>query len=183
MPTINIALGPEWGALEQRLRQLPDKVERQILRTALRAEAKPIAATAKTILAQNVALNERRAGRFEESTGRLEKSIKVRARRAKRDVVSVFVGTSARDNMFTGDEFYGAFVEYGHMTISREQIKARVASDPTNTTGWRGRRAPAYPFIKPAFERHEASAREGIIQRVRAGIEAAFAGNPVVVAG
>lgn len=183
MATLNVTLGPEWAALDERLRQLPMKIEKQILRTALRAEAKPIGATARTILRQNVTANERSSGRFEDSTGRLERSIRVRARRAKRDTVAVFVGTSRWDNLFTGDEFYGAFVEYGHSTVSRERRQALRLSDPDNKSGKAGRYVKPYPFIQPAFERHEASARANIIRRVQAGVEAAFAGNPVVVAG
>lgn len=83
--------------LNRKLKTLEAKVEKKITRQALRAGAKVIAKEAKA--------------RAPVDTGMLRSKIKVWALKRSRKRIGVLVGTSAKE--YTGDQFYGAFVEYG----------------------------------------------------------------------
>lgn len=105
-----------------RLRQLPAKFRNKIARKALRAGAHVLHAA----VLQNVARR----------TGRLARSVKVRASRTKKPgAIRFAVVTSEKDNMFTGDAFYGAFMEFGFKAgprrkDNRKQIAPRPAFRP-----------------------------------------------------
>lgn len=86
-------------------RTVEDSLQKKVLRRAMRNAAQPIAKQAKA--------NVRR------KSGDLSKSIKVRAKkRNKRGIVGVSVATSKDDNLFKGNQFYGAFQEFGTSTIA-----------------------------------------------------------------
>lgn len=85
-----------------KMASMPERLQKKLIRRAARPAAKEVAAAAK--LAAPVL------------TGALEDSIKVRAlRRSRRNkgIIGVSVRTSERDSMFSGDQFYGAFQEFG----------------------------------------------------------------------
>src|SRR3954447_12368252 len=89
------------GAKEliSKLKTLEPRIERKLLRQALRAGAKVIQAEAQA--------------RVPVKTGRGRKGIKVRAMsRMKRGTVGVKVQTSEGD--YQGDEFYLSFIERGY---------------------------------------------------------------------
>jgi len=83
--------------LNKKLKQLESKIEKKIIRQALRAGAKVIAKEAKQLAPVD--------------TGELKSKIKVWALKRSRKKIGVLVGTSAKE--YTGDQFYAAFVEYG----------------------------------------------------------------------
>lgn len=93
--------------LEKQLRKLPNRVEKKVVRQALRAGAKPILAAAKANVATMTA----------PQTGRLAKGLQLRAIRRSRGRMGYRVATKPRE--FYGIEpddkwFYPAVVEYGH---------------------------------------------------------------------
>lgn len=83
--------------LNRKLKTLESKIEKKITRQALRAGAKIVVKEAKL--------------RAPVDSGELKSKIKVWALKRSRRRIGVLVGTSA--TMYTGDQFYGAFVEYG----------------------------------------------------------------------
>ena len=83
--------------LNRKLKQLESKIEKKLVRQALRAGAKVVAEEAKQLAPVD--------------TGELKSKIKVWALKRSRKRIGVLVGTSAKE--YTGDQFYAAFVEYG----------------------------------------------------------------------
>jgi HK97 gp10 family phage protein len=85
--------------IEKRLKQLPQKVAKKVVRKAVREGAKPILKAAQS--------------KVPVKTGALKKSLKVRAMKAKlaKGGAGVHVGVS--DQWFKGDLFYGGMVEFG----------------------------------------------------------------------
>ena len=91
------------------LENLPSKVSKRVLRKALRAGAKPIAAAAKNLAPSK--------------SGALRSSIKVRSGKRSRRGMSIIVGLGA--DWYKGDQFYAAFVEFGYRVGSRKLGDAR----------------------------------------------------------
>jgi len=120
-------------ALDRKLRRLEKRAAKKVLKRGLRSGAKVIQREAKS--------------RAPVLTGATRKSIRVRAmKKQKRGVVGISVRTSKFDNLFTGDQYYAAFVEFG---TSRMEAK---------------------PFLEPAFEARKHEASETIKREVAAGI-------------
>ncbi len=86
--------------VDDRLKALPEKLLKQALRSATRDIAK---------LTLRMARDE-----APHDTGELERSLTVKALKRSRRW-KWFVGSSVqtREGMFTGDQFYGGFLEYG----------------------------------------------------------------------
>lgn len=84
--------------LDAAMRELPKKIARQGIRKPLRAGAKVVLAEAKRNAPRGV-------------TGNLRRSLKVRAGKRKKGIISMRVTTS--EGWFKGDEFYAGFVEFG----------------------------------------------------------------------
>jgi len=119
--------------LDKKLRELEPKLARKVTRKALRDAAKMTAAKAKEL----VPVDE----------GDLRDSIRVRSGKSRKGTVSVIVTTSASDNLFTGESYYGAFLEFGTSTIE------------------------ARPYLRPALEQTAQAATALIRDRLAAGIE------------
>jgi len=117
--------------LEKKLLSFEPKLGRKIIRQALRAGAKVIHTAAKA----NVPVD----------TGALKQSLKVKAMRKRRHSYGVMVATS--DGWFKGDEFYGAFLEFGTSKM------------------------PAKPFVRPAFDAEKDNAEKIIKNQLQQGIE------------
>lgn len=83
----------------KKLQNLEPKVAKKVVRKTLRTGAKIM----QTEVKQNVPVDE----------GNLRKSLKVKAGKRKKGSISVAVTTSAEDNLYKGDQFYGAFQEFG----------------------------------------------------------------------
>lgn len=119
--------------LEKKLKSLEPKIAKKLVRQSLRKAAKPILAVART--------------KCPVDTGTLKKSIKIRAMRRKKNSFGVLVGTALK--WFTGDTFYGAFVEFGTSKMS------------------------ARPFMRPAFDEKKGEAEEILKQEITSGINEA----------
>ena len=117
--------------LEKKLLSFEPKLGRKVVRQALRKGAKVIQSAAKS----NVPVK----------SGALKKSIKVRALKKRRQSYGVMVATS--DGWFKGDEFYGAFLEFGTSKM------------------------PAKPFVRPAFDAEKDNAEKIIKNQLQQGIE------------
>lgn len=109
--------------LIRKLNSLPGRVQRGAFRTAARKSGKILASEQKR--------------RAPVESGQTKRAIKVRAIKRTRTGVGVTVGTSQKD--YTGDQFYAAFVEYGHKQGHRRLGANRVF-------------IPARPFLRPAFD-------------------------------
>jgi len=117
--------------LNRKLKTLESKVEKKLTRQALRAGARVIAKEAKL--------------RAPVDTGTLRSKIKVWALKRSRTRIGVLVGTSAKD--YTGNQFYGAFAEYGTKDI------------------------PAKPYLGPAADAKGSEAAKVVEKTLAEGIE------------
>ena len=86
--------------LQKLLNALPGKVQKKIMRQALREAAKVVAVEARALAPVGA-----------EDGGTLRASIKVRAAKGKRGTIGAEVVTG--EGFFQGKTFYGAFVELG----------------------------------------------------------------------
>jgi len=138
--------------LDRKFQELPKRVEKKILREALRPAAKMI---------QRQAVSN-----FPERTGTARQSLKVRAgKRSRRtpDQVSIVVITAA--GWFKGPAFYVPFVELGHK-FGKRSLPNR-------------RQIPGIHAIKKALDQQGETAKQDAIKRIAEGIEreaAALAG-------
>jgi len=124
--------------LQRKLKALDIKMQKKIIHKALRAAAKPILAQSKATAPV--------------LSGRLKKSLKLRARRARRGVFGVQVMTGTRQELGIPagyPYYYPAAVEYGHA------------------------RAPAHPFLRPALEANRQKGINIAANVIRQGIEEA----------
>ena len=117
--------------LERKLVSMEPKLARKHVMRTLRMAARPILTRAKALVPVE--------------TGALKKSLKIRALKKRKHSHGVMVATSK--GWFAGDEFYGAFVEFG-----------------TNRT-------PSHPFVRPAFDAEKKNAERIIAAELRKGIE------------
>lgn len=92
--------------LDRKLKRLGSKEAKKLVTKAAREAVKPILLTARRYAPKD--------------TGRLQKSIKVRALKRKKGRFGVRVTTGESDNQFRGRTFYGAFAEYGWTPGSRK---------------------------------------------------------------
>jgi len=116
-PYISIAvLGSR--SLQKRFDRFEKNVQKKIVRQALRAAARPMLVAAKA--------------KVPVDTGRLKKSLRLRALKQRRGIfgVQVRTGTRAELGMWIGDKtgYYPASVEWGHGSV------------------------PARPYLRPAFD-------------------------------
>jgi HK97 gp10 family phage protein len=112
-----------------KLSELENKAANKVTRKALRAGAKVIQTQAQA----NAPVK----------SGLLKKSIKVRAGKSRKGIISIIVGVGKK--WFTGPSFYAAFVEFGHKTgkrRSRGKVRARGDSR---------KEIPGKHFIEQAF--------------------------------
>jgi HK97 gp10 family phage protein len=100
------------GKIRSMLINLPKKIRNKILREEMRKAAKTLVAPAK---AATPVLS-----------GKLRKSVKVRAAKKLKQSIGVTIGYSEKP--FTGDTFYGAFLEWG-WRIGKRPSRAKRATD------------------------------------------------------
>jgi len=139
--------------LDRKFQELPAKVEKKVLREALRPAA-------KIILAQVQADAPTRSGKTKQS-------FKVRAKkRSRRDKTYVGVQVVTSKALFQGPQFYVAFEDFGHRFGPRSLGDAR-------------KQYPGSHFTEHAFEKKAEDAKADAIKRIAAGIEreAASAGG------
>lgn len=133
-----------------RLKVLPSKMPKKIFKKALRAGAKIVLAEAK----KNAPVK----------TGALRKSLKVRAGRAGKNRVSMLVSTRRGD--FKGNEFYGAFQEFGWKAGKRKGKHGRAFA------GDKRKKIEGKHYIERAYDSKKKAATDAVIAELRAGLDA-----------
>lgn len=88
-----------WEPLRAKLKALPTKVQRRVVRPAMRDAGKIVLASAKNTVPTG-------------ATGNLSRSLRLRAKKRTRKG-TIGVNVSAGAAFFRGPTFYGGFVEYG----------------------------------------------------------------------
>jgi HK97 gp10 family phage protein len=129
--------------LDTALKQLEPKLQKKVLRQAMRESLKPVRSAVKA---------EAPVG----ETGDLAKSVKIKSGKRKKDTIRLNVQIGAGD--FKGATYYAAFVEYGHHIGSRKLGDARTLQ-------------PANDYMKRAFDQTKEQARETARRLILAGIE------------
>lgn len=148
--------------LNAKLKALPDKLAVKVLKGALMEAAQPILHAARS--------------KAPVDTGLLVSSIKVRSGVSiRRGVVRATVGTSSGD--YHGDEFYAAFIEYGHRQGKRTRwVKAKgklgKLQAAVEKAGDSRPFVPAQPFMRPAFDENKEKALRIFVEELRAGLDA-----------
>lgn len=156
------------AALEQALRQLPDKIAKNALRGAVYSGAKIIRDEARIMAPRysgRVSKNHPPPGTLKrsiitkhipEQSGRERQTFFVTVRSGKR-----YRNQGKKGNL-SQDAFYWRWVEFGHRVAppnSRKNGRLRRASQPT---GQSVIYVPARPFMRPAFEARKYRAVETI---------------------
>ena len=108
--SLRIVLGiPE---LDRKLRSLPAKLEKKVVRQALREALKPLLAATRQAAPQGL-------------TGQLRRAVRLRAaKRTRKGNIRFIVQIGA--GFFVGKTFYGSFVELGTKYIEARHFMTRV---------------------------------------------------------
>lgn len=131
--------------LDRKFQELPAKVEKKVLREALRPAAKIILAQAKS----NAPV----------LTGNTKESLKVRAaKRSRRTKNYVGIQVVTGKDFFQGQTFYAAFEEFGHRIGPRRLGDAR-------------KQFPGVHFIEHAYEQKADEAKALALKLIAEGIE------------
>lgn len=138
--------------LDEALQSLPDKLQRNVLRAALRAGGKPIADEAKRLVPVD--------------SGRLQKSIKVTSRLVQgTPTAKVSVGGRKK-----GQPFYAHLIEFGtaaHAIMAREGTKSLFINGVAVGKYVEHPGAKAKPFMRPAMDSQARTAVERFSEVVR----------------
>ncbi len=145
--SITLEGGP---ALDKALTELEARVSRKIVSASLRSGAKVVQRQAQSL--------------SPERTGALRKSIKVKAGRVKRGsgTTSINVGTGKK--WFVGDQFYGAFQEFGWRAGKRPSKKSGADNRP---------QMPGEHFMEYAYDTRAAQAVAVIVADAKQRIDEA----------
>ncbi len=136
MSFINISLLGD-KALQRKLDALPNKLAKKVMRQALREGARPVLASAKA----NAPV----------LTGRMKKSLKLRAMKARRGNFGVVIMTGTREQLGIDPKdksYYPFAVEFG---FKRHNV-------------------PAHPFIRPALDDNREKSTRIIARLIGAGV-------------
>lgn len=128
-------------AVQGQLTELDKKFQNKVIRKGLRAGGKVWQSAAR--------------GEAPVQTGKLKRSIKVRSGKRKRDSISITVGMGAKD--YTGEAFYGSFIEYGYHIGKRSLGDSRKAQK-------------ANPFMQRAYDQSKDEASEAAIEAMKGEI-------------
>jgi HK97 gp10 family phage protein len=119
--------------LLRKLRELPKKLENEIIDAALYDGGLPMLDRAKSLVPVD--------------TGKLRDSLKIVTAPRRKNSHLVRVGTDAGD--YAGETFYGSFIEYGYKRGARKShrkmTEAQKAADTRPAV-------PAQPYLRPAFD-------------------------------
>lgn len=137
--------------LDALLKQLPEKLERNVMRSALRAGAKHMAEKVKSNIpvAKPNEVNVDKYGGYE---GALRDSVRI-GTRSKRGVVTAYVRAGGNSKGKSADTYYAQWVEYGttrHNIDSKHgylKINGRRVKAPVSHPG-----AKPHPFMRPAVD-------------------------------
>lgn len=149
------------SALEKALNELPEKIERNIIRSALRAGLKSIKAEAEA--------------RVPVRSGELRKSIKIKAKLIKgRPVAAVTAGNKQAwyahlVEFGTGGFYEGTGKSVGGPYVIKAKTKRGLfipgGAHPVMSVTHPG--SKAQPFMRPAFDAGNRAAIDGFAQKVR----------------
>jgi HK97 gp10 family phage protein len=117
--------------IDRALQELEKNVAKKVIRQAMRKAMKPVK--------QQVEANAPRV------TGKLAGNVKIKAIKKSRTKIGIRVQIGAKE--FTGETFYGAFLEYGTKDI------------------------PAKGFMRQAFDSAKEEAKGIAIEEIKKGIE------------
>lgn len=97
--------------VDKALKKLPDAVAKKVVRKAMRSAMKPVAARVKVLAPKK--------------TGELSREVKVRAGKGRKGSIRIDVrlGNATADNAHSGDQFHGAFQEFGWKPGKRGKAK------------------------------------------------------------
>lgn len=157
MPTYEF---PIVGAekLRKQLAALGPRIAKKVIRQSLRQAGKIVQTEAKS----NAPVD----------TGRLRKSIRVRAfKRSRKERIGINVQTNSTNNVFKGKTFYGGFLEYGFRRGKRSNEIKRAQKNGRTLAGDLRQQVPSRPFMKPAFESKKEQAGKMAVDLLRAGVE------------
>lgn len=153
--------------LDQRLRQFTLKLQRTMVRRAMRAGARPIQAAArqKAPLGRREYIYGGRRVKSGRKVGQLRRGITVREGRGRQGAeVLMRIGPNARS-------FYGAFIERGWTpTGPTGKLRKREYITRTHARAYRqqGRqRIPGRPFLEPAAREQMRAAVEAVAASLR----------------
>lgn len=162
--------GPQ---LERALHELPPRIGKRVINQALRAGAKVVAEGARQLVPVQ--------------SGRLKRSIKVRALRRSRRSFGVSVQTGAvggRGGRLStselgglragGDAYYGGFVEFGHR-IGRRKGHAAALKNVQRLNRGGATHVAAHPFERDAMDERRGQVIETVNTLTAQGIEREFA--------
>ena len=115
--------------LATRMINLPLKLAKKAFRKAAREAARPILASAKQNLATLMA-----ASKY--STGRLQKSLRIKALKRSRKSFGVMIGTGTAGKTFAGEAAYGFHVETGTKhTEAKPFLRPALEANRANSVG------------------------------------------------
>lgn len=140
-----------------KLKEIVPKLRRKVLSKAARTAMRPVLAAAKA--------------NSPHKTGSLRQSLRMRAlKRNRRGRVGVRVGTSRQ--WFKGDEFYGAFQEFGWKSgkrMRKSQVDAGIQDNR--------KQIPGKHYVENAYLSHGQQALNSFMQSVTEQIDAITRGG------
>jgi HK97 gp10 family phage protein len=149
--------------LQRALDQLPEKIEKNIMRGALRAGAKLLLEDARALCPMGPPSGEN-ARIYGGREGLLRDSIRVKTR-SKRGRVTAAVVAGGKDKK-GGGAYYAHFVEYGttpHVIKARAGKLLAIGVSKVNHPG-----ARAKPFMRPALDKNVATSVQAAAEYIRA---------------
>lgn len=138
-------------ALNRKLAALKSSKAKAIIRKAARESLRPVLADVKATAPTR--------------SGRLKRSIRLRAITRSRSRVGARVTTSATDNLFAGKTYYGGFIEYGwkagkrasNASVGAGKFKKRTSSQKAAAAAQNAnrRQVPGKRWLKSAADRKQ----------------------------
>lgn len=154
---------------------LEPKVRKQVMRKAIRVGLKLTLAEAR----RRVPVGKGGEGR---KPGALKRSIKIRTPKGgggrNKYRVKLDLSTSGTDSLFQGDQFYGAFQEFGWKPRGRRTQFGKSAVAHRSAKGGVGAPVPGKHYMQGAFEATDQQALAAILREMAAGLEGVAARLP-----
>lgn len=163
--------------LSDKLKSLPSRLTKQVLRTAVKDGAKIMRMKAKELAPISSSKGNTRpnhpAGTLKraatsayakELSSNVQQSYVITFRKGKRE---------QRNSKKTGkslsrDAFYASWVEFGHKIVPRRSVihPGTLSQRRKNPIGM----VPPHPFLRPAFEASSTQATNTVIESIKAGL-------------
>lgn len=128
-------------AIDRRMKMLPDRLKKKVIRQAIRKALKPVQVAVKA--------------QAPVASGQTKRAVRIRAVKSKkRDRIALEVKIGAGD--YKGDQYYAAFVQYGH----------NIARPRGNVIG----HVQENPFMSRAFLATAGTARQDAMVEIAKGV-------------